>query len=94
MKFTVEANSVEELIDALRQLIALHDKPKPLPDGSVKALGLTVRAENCLLGGGIETIAQLVALRRIHLLATPNLGRKAANEIEEKLAARGLSLAP
>ena len=78
----------------MQQLIALHDKPKPLPDGSVRELGLTFRSENCLRADGIETVAQLVALRRQHLLTTPNLGRKSANEIEEKLAGLGLSLAP
>ena len=61
-------------------------------DEGIASLKLTVRAENCLKGGGIFTITQLVGYTVNDILILPNLGRKSLKEIIEKLKARGLKL--
>lgn len=95
MKFIVEADSVAELIEALRQLIALHDKPvAPAPSNvqSVRDLELLVRTENCLKSAGIRTVDQLVQRSAIDILRIKNLGRRGLADIQKRLDANGLSL--
>jgi hypothetical protein len=60
---------------------------------SVRELGLQTRTVNCLLSEGITTVAALVTWTETKLLLTPNLGRKALNEIKDALQAEGLVLA-
>lgn len=57
-------------------------------------LGLSVRATNCLLCEGINTLAQLTLFRESELIRIPNLGRKALNEIKSAVAERSLLLRP
>jgi hypothetical protein len=60
---------------------------------SVRELGLQTRTVNCLVSEGITTVAALVTWTERRLLLTPNLGRKALNEIKDALQAEGLVLA-
>ena len=55
---------------------------------------LPVRTINCLKAESIFTIEKLVTYTETELLKTPNLGRKALNEIKEALTTMGLSLRP
>jgi DNA-directed RNA polymerase subunit alpha len=57
-------------------------------------LELSIRSENCLLRGGIQTIGDLLQKSRDDLLKIRNLGRKSLNEIEEKIASCGYTLKP
>ncbi len=58
----------------------------------VDDLELTVRSANCLKAENIYYIGDLIQRTENELLKTPNLGRKSLNEIQEVLAARGLTL--
>ena len=60
----------------------------------IEDLGLPVRAFNSLRREGIHTIGDLAARNEADLLAINNLGPQSVSEIKEKLAERGLALAP
>ncbi|MCR5347123.1 MAG: DNA-directed RNA polymerase subunit alpha [Fretibacterium sp.] len=55
-------------------------------------LEVTIRAQNCLLRGGIQTIGDLLQRSRDDLLKIRNLGKVSLTEIEEKLMAAGMKL--
>ena len=61
---------------------------------SIEDLQLPVRAFNSLRREGIHTIGDLAARNEADLLAINNLGPQSVSEIKEKLAERGLALAP
>jgi hypothetical protein len=67
-------------------------------DGAQKApiedLQLPVRAFNSLRREGIHTVGDLAARNEADLLAISNLGPQSISEIKQKLAERGLGLAP
>ena len=58
----------------------------------VRDLELSIRSENCLLRGGIQTIGDLLQRSREDLLKIRNLGKISLNEIWEKLESAGLKL--
>ncbi|MCR4818250.1 MAG: DNA-directed RNA polymerase subunit alpha [Fretibacterium sp.] len=58
----------------------------------VHELEFSIRSENCLLRGGIQTIGDLLQRSRDDLLKIRNLGKISLTEIEEKLTAAGLKL--
>lgn len=58
----------------------------------IKDLELSIRSENCLLRGGVQTIGDLVSRGRTELLKIRNLGKISLREIEEKLEKFGLTL--
>lgn len=58
----------------------------------IKDLELSIRSENCLLRGGVQTIGDLVTRGRTELLKIRNLGKISLREIEEKLEKFGLGL--
>ena len=47
---------------------------------------LSVRALNCLMSAGIETLGQLTMMRRTDLLKLKNFGRKSISDLDELLA--------
>lgn len=63
-----------------------------LDDVLIEELELGVRSYNCLKREGIQTVGDLVAKTEAELLNVPNLGQKSVDEVQEKLAERGLSL--
>ena len=71
---------------------------KELADQKVKEstdlihLNLTNRTRLCLMAENIYTIEQLTQCTEHRLIRTPNLGRKALNEIKDALSAMGLKL--
>lgn len=58
---------------------------------SIKDLELSIRSENCLLRGGVQTLGDLVCKTKPELLKIRNLGKISLREIEEKLEPFGLS---
>lgn len=59
---------------------------------SIKDLELSIRSENCLLRGGVQTIGDLMSRTKAELLKIRNLGKISLREIEEKLEPFGLSI--
>ncbi len=59
----------------------------------VEQLNLSVRTMNCLRRAGIAVLGELVSKEEKELMGLRNFGKKSLNEIEEHLAAMGLSLA-
>ncbi|MBI4283460.1 MAG: DNA-directed RNA polymerase subunit alpha [Chloroflexi bacterium] len=68
--------------------------PEELYNMSVEQMNLSVRTLNCLRRGGITTLGELVSKTEKDLMALRNFGQKSKLEIVDRLAARGLSLAP
>ena len=63
-----------------------------MDDHMIEELELGVRSYNCLKRAGVQTVGELVLKSRSELGAIPNFGSKSIDEVEETLAARGLSL--
>lgn len=59
----------------------------------VRDLELSIRSENCLLRGGIQTIGDLMGKNREDLLKIRNLGKISLKEIEEKMEKLGTIIA-
>ncbi len=68
----------------------VYDKTLALP---IEELDLTVRALNCLKKSNIQTIGELVAHTEKDLLGIGNFGERSLEQVIEKLAKFGLSLA-
>jgi DNA-directed RNA polymerase alpha subunit len=58
----------------------------------IEKLGLTVHTEKWLKADDVISIEQLECCTEQRLLKTPNLGRKAINEIKERMAEFGYKL--
>ncbi|MFH1775263.1 MAG: DNA-directed RNA polymerase subunit alpha [Chloroflexota bacterium] len=59
----------------------------------VEQLNLSVRTMNCLRRGGITTVGELITKGEKELMVLRNFGKRSKQEIEERLAEIGLSLA-
>ena len=59
---------------------------------SIHELELSIRSENCLLRGGIQTVGDLLQRSREDLLKIRNLGKISLTEIEKKLTSMGYAL--
>jgi DNA-directed RNA polymerase subunit alpha len=60
----------------------------------VEQLDLSVRTMNCLRRGGITTVGELISRGEKGLLSLHNFGQRSKQEVEERLAALGLTLTP
>jgi DNA-directed RNA polymerase subunit alpha len=60
----------------------------------VEQLDLSVRTMNCLRRGGITTVGELISRGEKGLLSLHNFGQRSKQEVEERLAALGLTLNP
>ena len=67
------------------------DKSKLL-ETPIEELDLSVRSYNCLKRAGINSVAELVERNEEEMMKVRNLGRKSLEEVQQKLAALGLSL--
>jgi DNA-directed RNA polymerase subunit alpha len=67
--------------------------PDELFNMPVEQLNLSVRTMNCLRRGGIATVGELASKNEKDLMSLRNFGQKSKQEIEERLASLGLSLA-
>jgi len=59
---------------------------------TIEELDLSVRSYNCLKRAGINTVAELIKRNEEEMMKVRNLGRKSLEEVQQKLAALGLSL--
>jgi len=71
--------------------LSIPDEQYNIP---VEQLNLSVRTMNCLRRGGIATVGELISKGEKGLLNLRNFGQKSKQEIDERLKALGLSLAP
>ncbi len=60
---------------------------------TIEELDLSVRSFNCLKRANINTVEDLVSKTQEEMIKVRNLGRKSLDEVTQKLAAMGLSLA-
>ena len=63
-------------------------------DAPIHDLELSIRSENCLLRGGIQTVGELLSKSREDLLKIRNLGKISLKEILERLDVLGYELKP
>src|SRR5207253_3004660 len=68
------------------------DGPDSRDDVALEALGLSVRAYNCLRRAGITGLTDLTTRHESELQAIPNLGSGTLREVYDVLASRGLGL--
>ena len=68
-------------------------EPDTLLKMSIEELDLSVRSFNCLKRANINTVEDLVSKTQEEMIKVRNLGRKSLEEVENKLAMMGLSLA-
>lgn len=69
-----------------------EDKKEKVLDTTIEELDLSVRSYNCLKRAGINTVQELIQRNEDEMMKVRNLGRKSLEEVQQKLAALGLSL--
>ncbi len=91
-KFVVD-NALDHL-DGIRSVLLAWESfsQNENKNRSIRSLSFNVRTLNCLLAERISTVADLLRYTENDLLRTPNLGRKALNEIKEVLLGNGWQL--
>jgi DNA-directed RNA polymerase subunit alpha len=72
---------------------ALPAIPLELANMPVEQLNLSVRTQNCLRRGSINTVGEVVSKTEKELMSLRNFGLKSKQELEERLKSLGLSLA-
>lgn len=65
-----------------------------VPDVRIEELDFTQRTYNCLRKAHIETLKDIMQYTESELLAIRGFGKKALDEVREKLAERGIKLRP
>jgi DNA-directed RNA polymerase subunit alpha len=69
-----------------------EDKKEKVLEMTIEELDLSVRSYNCLKRAGINTVQELAERTMDDMMKVRNLGKKSLEEVEQKLAALGLSL--
>ena len=69
------------------------DTQSTVLDMTIEELDLSVRSFNCLKRANINTVADLISKTEDEMMKVRNLGRKSLEEVINKLAMMGLSLA-
>ena len=74
-------------------MVAKEDaKKEKIMEITIEELDLSVRSYNCLKRAGINTVEELIKKNEEEMMKVRNLGRKSLEEVQQKLAALGLSL--
>ncbi len=74
-------------------MVAKDDvKKEKILETTIEELDLSVRSYNCLKRAGINTIEELIKRNEEEMMKVRNLGKKSLEEVQQKLAALGLSL--
>ncbi len=87
MALTEEIDNVEIMVEKE------EDEKDKLMEMTIEELDLSVRSYNCLKRAGINTVAELTERTPEDMMKVRNLGKKSLQEVQEKLAVLGLSLA-
>ncbi len=87
--FSIE---VGEEITAEAEAAGVSDELEEKLRMGIEELNLSVRAYNCLKKKGINTVGELVRLKREDLMSLKNFGKKSLEEVERVLESLGLSL--
>lgn len=88
----VEYVKISQMKDEERAIrLSIPDEKYNMP---VEQLDLSVRTMNCLRRSNITTVGELIGKGPKELLKLRNFGQKSYQEIEDRLAAIGLSLNP
>ena len=86
-----------DLSEAMGGSSTIVDKPEQTQDKvlemTIEELDLSVRSFNCLKRASINTVADLISKTEDDMMKVRNLGRKSLEEVINKLAMMGLSLA-
>ena len=69
------------------------DPQSTVLDMTIEELDLSVRSFNCLKRANINTVEDLISKTEDEMMKVRNLGRKSLEEVINKLAMMGLSLA-
>jgi len=86
INLTEHVNNVEIMVEKE------EDKKEKVLEMTIEELDLSVRSYNCLKRAGINTVEELTQRTAEDMMKVRNLGKKSLAEVEEKLAALGLSL--
>ena len=70
-----------------------EEKKTKVLEMTIDELDLSVRSYNCLKRAGINTVDELIRRDEVDMMKVRNLGRKSLEEVINKLAMMGLSLA-
>ena len=86
---------LSEIDDAPITTVVQPEEPseEPVLNMTIEELDLSVRSFNCLKRANINTVADLVCKTEDEMIKVRNLGRKSLEEVKQKLAGMGLSLA-
>lgn len=85
----IDLNEIVSSIDAFKDKEA--EPVDKFTNMSIEDLDLSVRSYNCLKRQGIQTVIELSQKSEDEMMKLRNLGKKSLKEIEDKLAANGLS---
>lgn len=86
LSLTDHADKVEIMVEKE------EDRKDKLLEMTIEELDLSVRSYNCLKRAGINTVQELTLRSEEDMMKVRNLGKKSLEEVEQKLAALGLSL--
>jgi DNA-directed RNA polymerase subunit alpha len=86
LSLTDHADKVEIMVEKE------EDRKDKLLEMTIEELDLSVRSYNCLKRAGINTVQELTFRSEEDMMKVRNLGKKSLEEVEQKLAALGLSL--
>jgi DNA-directed RNA polymerase subunit alpha len=71
----------------------VKDEDPPALKLTIEELDLSVRSFNCLKRANINTVRDLIAKTPEEMMKVRNMGKKSLDEVQNKLAMMGLSLA-
>ena len=86
INLTEHVNDVEIMVEKE------EDKKEKVLEMTIEELDLSVRSYNCLKRAGINTVDELIQRTPEDMMKVRNLGKKSLEEVQQKLAALGLSL--
>ena len=72
---------------------SVEKEPDTVLKMTIEELDLSVRSFNCLKRANINTVEDLISKTEDEMMKVRNLGRKSLEEVMNKLAMMGLSLA-
>ena len=85
------------LSDAVATSSTVVEKAPDRPDAklsmTIEELDLSVRSFNCLKRANINTVRDLISRTPEEMMKVRNMGKKSLDEVQNKLAMMGLSLA-